>query len=122
MRPYQCDCHQRPQSIIPEHSFHNPLPDVAVEGCVALPIWPIPGKRKVPCAAHREVGSHFVNSSLTCGCDLGIPRHGSHAGHGSHVGGFRDHSHRRSEEHTSELQSHLNLVCRLLLAKKKTAT
>src|SRR5260370_1836440 len=26
----------------------------------------------------------------------------------------------RSEEHTSELQSHLNLVCRLLLEKKKT--
>src|SRR5260370_27864297 len=27
---------------------------------------------------------------------------------------------KRSEEHTSELQSHLNLVCRLLLEKKKT--
>src|SRR5260370_21233542 len=27
--------------------------------------------------------------------------------------------HARSEEHTSELQSHLNLVCRLLLEKKK---
>src|SRR5690242_20789723 len=26
----------------------------------------------------------------------------------------------RSEEHTSELQSHVNLVCRLLLEKKKT--
>src|SRR4051812_49927896 len=33
-----------------------------------------------------------------------------------------DRSHlldRRSEEHTSELQSHVNLVCRLLLEKKK---
>src|SRR2546430_9191113 len=28
----------------------------------------------------------------------------------------------RSEEHTSELQSQSNLVCRLLLEKKKTAT
>src|SRR5690242_20837853 len=28
----------------------------------------------------------------------------------------------RSEEHTSELQSHVNLVCRLLLEKKKTHT
>src|SRR5260370_11615217 len=28
----------------------------------------------------------------------------------------------RSEEHTSELQSHLNLVCRLLLEKKKNYT
>src|SRR5439155_23676110 len=30
--------------------------------------------------------------------------------------------HRRSEEHTSELQSRGHLVCRLLLEKKKTAT
>src|SRR5690625_5633852 len=29
------------------------------------------------------------------------------------------HPHRRSEEHTSELQSRGHLVCRLLLAKKK---
>src|SRR5688572_32525962 len=29
---------------------------------------------------------------------------------------------RRSEEHTSELQSQSNLVCRLLLEKKKTLT
>src|SRR5260370_37793765 len=36
---------------------------------------------------------------------------------------FHTHGHlaRRSEEHTSELQSHLNLVCRLLLEKKKKA-
>src|SRR2546430_3361614 len=31
----------------------------------------------------------------------------------------RDHSPGRSEEHTSELQSQSNLVCRLLLEKKK---
>src|SRR2546430_14694618 len=31
----------------------------------------------------------------------------------------QDHDHGRSEEHTSELQSQSNLVCRLLLAKKK---
>src|SRR5690242_21555504 len=30
-----------------------------------------------------------------------------------------DESGKRSEEHTSELQSHVNLVCRLLLEKKK---
>src|SRR3712207_8249048 len=30
------------------------------------------------------------------------------------------HPYRRSEEHTSELQSRQYLVCRLLLAKKKT--
>src|SRR5207237_4970599 len=32
---------------------------------------------------------------------------------------FAVHRFERSEEHTSELQSHLNLVCRLLLEKKK---
>src|SRR6266550_8911073 len=32
----------------------------------------------------------------------------------------RRSSSRRSEEHTSELQSRLHLVCRLLLEKKKT--
>src|SRR3712207_9175733 len=32
------------------------------------------------------------------------------------------HGHRRSEEHTSELQSRQYLVCRLLLEKKKKKT
>src|SRR5690242_21535194 len=35
------------------------------------------------------------------------------------VSGQRLHQLRRSEEHTSELQSHVNIVCRLLLAKKE---
>src|SRR4051812_49463124 len=37
------------------------------------------------------------------------------------VAGGRQATHEvaRSEEHTSELQSHVNLVCRLLLEKKK---
>src|SRR5690242_21538599 len=33
----------------------------------------------------------------------------------------RQDERQRSEEHTSELQSHVNLVCRLLLEKKKQA-
>src|SRR2546430_13059938 len=33
---------------------------------------------------------------------------------------YGEHDVRRSEEHTSELQSQSNLVCRLLLGKKKT--
>src|SRR2546429_3523132 len=35
---------------------------------------------------------------------------------------FRSHTNERSEEHTSELQSRLHLVCRLLLEKKKKKT
>src|SRR6266571_2823224 len=42
----------------------------------------------------------------------------SHAHHAS-VGRGGDPGQPRSEEHTSELQSHVNLVCRLLLEKKK---
>src|SRR2546422_2278958 len=46
--------------------------------------------------------------------DLGQPlQHDEDAGHGNH------RLERRSEEHTSELQSRLHLVCRLLLEKKK---
>src|SRR5690606_40799112 len=36
-----------------------------------------------------------------------------------HDDGCQDHDADRSEEHTSELQSRENLVCRLLLEKKK---
>src|SRR5690242_20774985 len=38
---------------------------------------------------------------------------------GKGVVAFRPEHVCRSEEHTSELQSHVNLVCRLLLEKKK---
>src|SRR5256885_9601551 len=38
------------------------------------------------------------------------------------VGAAEDRQHGRSEEHTSELQSPCNLVCRLLLEKKKKIT
>src|SRR2546427_2712051 len=41
-----------------------------------------------------------------------------HQGHEHGRGGQRGHE-PRSEEHTSELQSQSNLVCRLLLEKKK---
>src|SRR2546429_1428291 len=44
-----------------------------------------------------------------------IPRGRRHPAHWQF-----DAQRRRSEEHTSELQSRLHLVCRLLLEKKKT--
>src|SRR5688500_19424520 len=43
----------------------------------------------------------------------------SHARRRAHRRRRETSSHRRSEEHTSELQSPCNLVCRLLLEKKK---
>src|SRR5260370_22930688 len=48
---------------------------------------------------------------------VNVERQFADRGKGTRYGEF----HRfRSEEHTSELQSHLNLVCRLLLEKKKS--
>src|SRR2546426_3232981 len=81
-------------------------------------------------------------SSDVCSSDLGSPRASPNRRNGSHNGvssplrakrmvssntmpktGSRhwpySRSHSRSEEHTSELQSPCNLVCRLLLEKKK---
>src|SRR5437773_8387542 len=49
---------------------------------------------------------------------LGVPR-GSCRSPGAEPRSGRTVSRRRSEEHTSELQSHHDLVCRLLLEKKK---
>src|SRR2546429_4006374 len=51
------------------------------------------------------------------------PRHGdSHEGRGTRDRALPPPWTGRSEEHTSELQSRLHLVCRLLLEKKKTNT
>src|SRR2546429_6898431 len=53
------------------------------------------------------------------------PRQEEYLGNGGifeYAGGRKRSGHgpKRSEEHTSELQSRLHLVCRLLLEKKKT--
>src|SRR2546429_5119825 len=49
---------------------------------------------------------------------------GGHANVPAEVGNFtqQEAAEARSEEHTSELQSRLHLVCRLLLEKKKKIT
>src|SRR2546425_8513564 len=61
----------------------------------ALPIWWWSSRR-------GRIGSSPTSSARTSGGD-----------------GSRRPAHRRSEEHTSELQSLAYLVCRLLLEKKK---
>src|SRR2546430_9658430 len=59
---------------------------------------------------HDVVGA-FLEAHVTCG--------GPHEAHSGQVVSCNE-PHVRSEEHTSELQSQSNLVCRLLLEKKKT--
>src|SRR5690242_21528823 len=59
---------------------------------------------------------HRVRTPGSCACSRAVRSARTRAP--SHAPASRWH-HRRSEEHTSELQSHVNLVCRLLLEKKK---
>src|SRR5690606_40751776 len=76
----------------------------------ALPIWPCPPGRgrgptpPLPCGAPSRV---TPPPALTASPE----RSASHTQRHGHVA-------QRSEEHTSELQSRENLVCRLLLEKK----
>src|SRR5690242_21054040 len=64
----------------------------------------------------RRRGSGRVRSRSARGCEPG-GRGSGRGRRGTRAPGAR--ASRRSEEHTSELQSHVNLVCRLLLEKKK---
>src|SRR2546430_10053179 len=68
------------------------------------------GLRAVP-AAHRR---GQAGERLDCGIATTLRCAAAEAG-----GACRARERQRSEEHTSELQSQSNLVCRLLLEKKK---
>src|SRR5688500_20020059 len=68
----------------------------------------------LPISCHREriaVQSQFAAQHLRISPEAGLP-----------VIVVQHHIGRRSEEHTSELQSPCNLVCRLLLEKKNRHT
>src|SRR2546427_7274377 len=60
-----------------------------------------------------------VESTVPAGTGLERPSHSTSSVHGRFISFVLT---RRSEEHTSELQSQSNLVCRLLLEKKKDRT
>src|SRR2546421_1935217 len=61
---------------------------------------------------------HAVDQQIS---DMDAQPVGAHTQHARHIQTVRLHPRyaRRSEEHTSELQSRSDLVCRLLLEKKK---
>src|SRR2546422_7625098 len=65
----------------------------------------------------------FRSPSLQAWTTRSIRRARGHTRSGADTAAVRSHPgihQKRSEEHTSELQSRLHLVCRLLLEKKKT--
>src|SRR2546427_5397792 len=70
------------------------------------------GSRRISSAIASRTASPYVSSrAATSGVDILI--------HLVRLGVWRRQGELRSEEHTSELQSQSNLVCRLLLEKKK---
>src|SRR2546422_5225522 len=76
------------------------------------------GRQRGPCGGRDGVG---VQARTTEEGGSGHSRNRAHRWEGGRRG-LHDRSRddwKRSEEHTSELQSRLHLVCRLLLEKKK---
>src|SRR5205085_6426269 len=72
-----------------------------------------------PILIARPYGAAFRKTANT----RGVAQHGEKGWRTDEVGSYDTHLQRhRSEEHTSELQSQSNLVCRLLLEKKKNKT
>src|SRR5256884_1506805 len=72
---------------------------------------------------HREIaGGREVDGHRSGGArpTLGVLHGVREGGHGRRCGRWAEGHSKRSEEHTSELQSRLHLVCRLLLEKKTT--
>src|SRR5690606_39497291 len=72
------------------------------------------GREASPCAA-----SAWVECRFAARCASRNPNGGMNDGVAAQGNGFVLAGQNRSEEHTSELQSRENLVCRLLLEKKK---
>src|SRR2546422_2282136 len=73
---------------------------------------------------HEKLGSHPIQLDGLEGTHFAV--WAPNAKHVSVIGDFNETclalgAQTRSEEHTSELQSRLHLVCRLLLEKKKKA-
>src|SRR2546429_9899863 len=69
----------------------------------------------------RSVCTGRTGRSWLCSRRLQLAALRAHGGT-AHQGGGAGQIQGRSEEHTSEPQSRLHLVCRLLLEKKKTTT
>src|SRR5260370_30578550 len=69
--------------------------------------------------ANRQVHVRLMWSNKAIARDVAKARRAIRPNYRRQHEGGGAHEVIRSEEHTSELQSHLNLVCRLLLEKKK---
>src|SRR2546430_13512016 len=99
------------------------LADLRIGGTQARPLvqvrieWPPPHESRRVTVDDCAMASRALEAWLDAGGPVG-PRYGLEVSSPGLDRPLRWHRH-RSEEHTSELQSQSNLVCRLLLEKKK---
>src|SRR5690242_20816607 len=70
-------------------------------------------KQRLALLRERQPSARLADAQLALARELGFRSWRALKAHVDHL------TLDRSEEHTSELQSHVNLVCRLLLEKKK---
>src|SRR5438270_8086386 len=100
--------HHRPHCRLDDFLLLFAEPDAAVTYTLSLhDALPICTRRfALMISDHGRLRTKLPSASMTLGAQMPL-RH------------LRPECHRRSEEHTSELQSQSNLVCRLLLEKKK---
>src|SRR5207247_10056712 len=92
-------------------------------------IYPLSLHDALPICRHlfRPLGASFrirrprgtLRKPVSSSCRSPRPSHSRAPPGGSEASGSRRSERPRSEEHTSELQSRVDLVCRLLLEKKK---
>src|SRR5207237_8232638 len=89
-----------------------------------LPPFPTRRSSDLSCVSTRSSSPGACSSAPRIGMRMRLPSYAPAAHAGERVvsrncSRIRIPMRGRSEEHTSELQSHLNLVCRLLLENKK---
>src|SRR5262249_61985216 len=111
--------HFPPSSPSPPHSCHpHPSSTSLTRSPPTSPLFPYTTLFRSNCQSQSGPGDQHANGRraaprrrhpVCAGSDLGSPSAGASIK-------------ARSEEHTSELQSLTNLVCRLLLEKKNTQT
>src|SRR5207237_9440078 len=105
VRRFSSLCALPSSSEVSALSLHDALP---ISRCRDRAGWLLEGRESLPRAGSEPESTMRANGLLHSSCD-------------HHLGAAEEFAtRRRSEEHMSELQSHLNLVCRLLLEKKKT--
>src|SRR5439155_22512725 len=102
-RPFTCTCPTRSFSfffiLIPRPPRSTLFPYTTLFRSRRKTAWPARPCRRGPARSPRRTGAPCTFDRTCSRC--------------------RRENHRRSEEHTSELQSRGHLVCRLLLEKKK---